>query len=82
MKEPKKRDRRSGPPPLQIKRHHTTLSAKETDAVEEAVADLIVNYVQMKGGDPVENPTLEQAERPATGQPREDRTSMKKRGRR
>ena len=79
MKRPEKKDGRPGPHPLKIKRHYTTLTAKETDALEEAVVDLIVNYVQKKGGDPVKAPDPEPAEKPDTEQPRAGGTSKKKR---
>lgn len=51
MEKPRKAARRRGPEPLQIIRHYETLSPKETDDLVDAVAELIVNYVQKQGRD-------------------------------
>jgi len=49
MEKPKRTSRRPEPPNLI--RHYETLSPKETDEVVDAVAELIVNYVQKRGRD-------------------------------
>ncbi len=49
MEKPKKTSRKLEPPKLI--RHYETLSPKETDEVVDAVAELIVNYVQKQGRD-------------------------------
>ncbi len=36
--------------PIELKRHHTELSEKETDEVIATVADLIVNFLKGSGG--------------------------------
>ena len=41
--------------PFQVRRHHSKLSEKETDAVIGIIADLIVTYIEKRSGsaDPV-----------------------------
>lgn len=46
MKKLKKQSGKPGPQPLELKRHYTTLSQKETQDVVEAVADLIVTFAK------------------------------------
>jgi hypothetical protein len=47
----KRKNQARNPEPPQLIRHYETLSAKETDEVVDAVAELIVNYVQKQGRD-------------------------------
>lgn len=74
---------RPGPQPLQIKRHYSTLTPKETDELVDSVAELIVNYVKTKGGDPPETPDPGPVEKPDPEQPQTDvPTKRKRKGRR
>ena len=40
------------PPAMEFKRHYRRLSEKQTDELVGAVADLIVNFIKSRGGEP------------------------------
>ena len=40
------------PPAMEFKRHYRRLSKKQTDELVGAVADLIVNFIKSRGGEP------------------------------
>lgn len=83
MRKSKKKSGRPGPPSLQIKRHYSMLSPKETDELAEAVAELIVNHVKRTGIDQPQTPDPGPAEKPKPEQPRTDQpTKREKKGRR
>jgi len=70
MKKTKPKGGKPGPQPLQIKRHYSTLSSKETDELVDAVAELIVTHVKRKGIDQPQTPDPDPVEKPGPEEPR------------
>jgi len=80
MKKPGKACGKAGSKPPDITRHYTTLRPEETRDVVERLADLIVDFVKMKGVESLKDRTQihASAERSIPEQLRDGRTGKKK----